>query len=248
MKPGEFIKFKLLRPLLLKIGAGMGKYSTVGDKPVFDNKDFEWTKLLEENWLAIRKELENILANHQQFPSLQDIQKEQIVLNQDNNWKTYFLFGFGQKAIKNCEMCSFTASLLEHIPDMKTAFFSILSPGKHIPAHKGVFKGLIRSHLGLIIPGKKGDCLMRIDDQKVFWEEGKAVVFDDTYEHEVWNNSNEVRVVLLIDIVRPFKSPLAAVNRGIINIISKSFFVKNARKNYQEWEEKYYALNDGVKK
>lgn len=247
MKPGEFIKFRIFRPLLLKIGAWMGKYSPVGDLPVFDNKDFEWTTLLEENWLTIRKELEGILANHQQFPSLQDIQKEQIVLNQDNNWKTYFLFGFGLKASKNCEACPVTASLLEQIPDMKTAFFSILSPGKHIPAHKGVFKGLIRSHLGLIIPGKKGDCLMRIDNQKIFWEEGKTVVFDDTYEHEVWNNSNQVRVVLLIDIVRPFKTPLAAINRGIINIISKSFFVKNAQKNYQEWEDKYYAINDGGK-
>jgi len=247
MKPGEFIKFRIFRPLLLKIGAWMGKYSPVGDLPVFDNKDFEWTTLLEENWLTIRKELEGILANHQQFPSLQDIQKEQIVLNQDNNWKTYFLFGFGLKAGKNCEACPVTASLLEKIPDMKTAFFSILSPGKHIPAHKGVFKGLLRSHLGLIIPGKKGDCLMRIDNQKIFWEEGKTVVFDDTYEHEVWNNSNQVRVVLLIDIIRPFKTPLAAINKGIINIISKSFFVKNAQKNYQEWEDKYYAINDGGK-
>lgn len=225
----------------------MGKYSPVGDLPVFDNKDFEWTTLLEENWLTIRKELEGILANHQQFPSLQDIQKEQIVLNQDNNWKTYFLFRFGLKAVKNCEACPVTASLLEKIPDMKTAFFSILYPGKHIPAHKGVFKGLIRSHLGLIIPGKKGDCLMRIDNQKILWGEGKAVVFDDTYEHEVWNNSNQVRVVLLIDIIRPFKTPLAAINKGIINIISKSLFVKNAQKNYQEWEDKYYAINDGGK-
>ncbi len=247
MKPGEFIKFRIFRPLLLKIGAWMGKYSPVGNCPVFDNKDFGWTTLLEENWLTIRKELEGILANHQQFPSLQDIQKEQIVLNQDNNWKTYFLFGFGLKAVKNCEACPVTASLLEKIPDMKTAFFSILYPGKHIPAHKGVFKGLIRSHLGLIIPGKKGDCLMRIDNQKILWEEGKAVVFDDTYEHEVWNNSNQVRVVLLIDIIRPFKTPLAAINKGIINIISKSFFVKNAQKNYQEWEDKYYAINDGGK-
>lgn len=247
MKPGEFIKFRIFRPLLLKIGAWMGKYSPVGNCPVFDNKDFEWTTLLEENWLTIRKELEGILANHQQFPSLQDIQKEQIVLNQDNNWKTYFLFRFGLKAVKNCEACPVTASLLEKIPDMKTAFFSILYPGKHIPAHKGVFKGLIRSHLGLIIPGKKGDCLMRIDNQKILWEEGKAVVFDDTYEHEVWNNSNQVRVVLLIDIIRPFKTPLAAINKGIINIISKSFFVKNAQKNYQEWEDKYYAINDGGK-
>ncbi|HEX4876713.1 MAG TPA: aspartyl/asparaginyl beta-hydroxylase domain-containing protein [Chitinophagaceae bacterium] len=245
MKPVEFIKFKLLRPLLLKTGAVMGKFSTMGDKPVFDNKDFVWTRLLEENWLTIRKELEGILADHKQFPSLQDIQKEQIVLNQDNNWKTFFLFGFGQKATRNCDACPFTASLLEKIPDMKTAFFSILLPGKHIPAHKGLFKGLIRAHLGLIIPGNPGDCLMRIEEQKLSWREGAVIVFDDTYEHEVWNNSDKVRVVLLIDVIRPLRWPLSAINRAIIHIISKSFFVKNARKNYNEWERRYYTINDG---
>ena len=142
MKPVEFIKFKILRPLLLKIGAWMGKYSPVGDLPVFDNKDFEWTTLLEENWLTIRKELEGILANHQQFPSLQDIQKEQIVLNQDNNWKTYFLFGFGLKAVKNCEACPVTASLLEQIPDMKTAFFPSSPRANIYPPIKAFSRGL----------------------------------------------------------------------------------------------------------
>lgn len=219
----------------------MGKYSTVGDHPVFDNKQFNWTKLLEDNWISIRKELESILPFHQKLPNLQDIQQEQNVLNQDNKWKTFFLFGFGIKATMNCQSCPVTTSLLEQIPGMKTAFFSVLSPHKHIPAHKGIFKGLIRSHLGLIIPGKPGDCVMRIEKENIYWQEGKSVVFDDTYEHEVWNNTSEVRVVLLIDVIRPFKSPLALINNKIIDVIGNSSYVKEAMQNHKKWENNFYS-------
>ncbi len=219
----------------------MGKYSTVGDQPVFENAQFEWTKLLEDNWLSIRKELEAILPHHRHLPSIQDIQQEQNVLNQDNRWKTFFLFGFGIKATLNCKLCPVTTSILEKIPHMKTAFFSVLSPQKHIPAHKGIFKGLIRSHLGLIIPGKPGDCVMRIHNERICWQEGKAVVFDDTYEHEVWNNTDEIRVVLLLDVIRPFKSPLASINNKIIKLIGNSSYVKEAMQNHRKWETEFFS-------
>jgi beta-hydroxylase len=124
---------------------------------------------------------------------------------------------------------------------MKTAFFSVLSPHKHIPAHKGIFKGLIRSHLGLIIPGKSGDCVMRIENENIFWQESKIVVFDDTYEHEVWNNTNEIRVVLLIDVIRPFKSPLSLINNKLINLIGNSSYVMEAMQNHKKWETDFYS-------
>ncbi|HSN10371.1 MAG TPA: aspartyl/asparaginyl beta-hydroxylase domain-containing protein [Hanamia sp.] len=236
----EKIKFKLIRPVLLKIGTWTGKYSTVGDYPVFDNKNFEWTKLLEDNWTLIRKELETVLRFHSSLPNLQDIQQEQNILNQDSNWKTFFLFGFGTKATYNCQTCPFTTSIIERIPGMKTAFFSILSPHKHIPVHKGIFKGIIRSHLGLIIPGNPGDCVMRIDNEKISWQEGKVIVFDDTFEHEVWNNTNEKRVVLLIDTIRPFKFPLSIINNTIINLIGNSSYVREAIQNNKKWEAGFY--------
>lgn len=235
--------------MLLGIGGWMGKYSLTGDHPVFDNRQFEWTRMLEENWMRIRKELEQILPHRRQLPSLQDVQKEQIVLNQDDNWKTFFLFGFGVRATLNCERCPETVSILEKIPGMKTAFFSLLSPHKHIPAHKGIFKGLIRCHLGLIIPGNPGDCRMRIEKDNIFWEEGKAVVFDDTYEHEVWNNTEEVRVVLLLDVVRPFRPGLMSfLNRKIVGLIGQSSYVKEAMENHQRWEKEFYSAQKMAQK
>jgi len=240
-KTRELIKFKLFRPLLLKIGDMMGKYSTVGDHLVFDNRQFKWTELLENNWKSIRKEFEEVLAFHQLLPNLQDIQQEQKVLNHDNKWKTFFLYGFGIKAILNCQTCPVTVNILEQIPGMKTAFFSILSPHKHIPAHKGLFKGFIRSHLGLIIPGQTNDCVMRIENEQINWKEGKVVVFDDTFEHEVWNNTDETRVILLIDVIRPFKFPLSFINNAIVYLIGTSSFVKESMKKHKLWETRFHS-------
>ncbi|MDP4261401.1 MAG: aspartyl/asparaginyl beta-hydroxylase domain-containing protein [Bacteroidota bacterium] len=240
-KTREWIKFKLFRPILLRIGDRIGKYSVVGDHPVFDNRQFKWATLLENNWIFIREEFENILAFHPLLPNLQDIQQEQKVLNQDNKWKTFFLFGFGKKATLNCRSCPVTTSVLEQIPGMKTAFFSVLSPHKHIPPHRGIFKGLIRSHLGLIIPGRPGECVMRIEKEQITWQEGKLVVFDDTFEHEVWNNTGETRVVLLIDTVRPFKFPLSFINNAVIRLIGNSSYVREAMKNHKIWETRFHS-------
>ena len=237
----ECSKFNLFRPLLLQLGHWMGKFSTVRDSAVFDNEKFAWTELLENNWQQIRNELLPLLSKRDALPSLQEIQQEQKVLNQDDNWKTFFLFGFGIKASLNCSICPFTTSILESIPGMKTAFFSVLSPRKHIPAHKGIYKGLVRSHLALQVPGNPGDCVMRIEDQQIFWEEGKVIVFDDTREHEVWNNTDEVRVVLLLDVIRPYKGIFAKLNRWIVGLIVNSSYVKEAMQNHLKWETAFHA-------
>ncbi|MFZ9003099.1 MAG: aspartyl/asparaginyl beta-hydroxylase domain-containing protein [Robiginitalea sp.] len=237
----EWIKFKVLRPMLLGLGNSMGPYSAVGMHPVYDNSDFPWTVLLETNYPVIRKELEKVLVDQERLPSLQQIQREQEVLNQDNRWQTFFLYGFGTKVTRNCALCPETTSLLEQIPDMKTAFFSVLAPGKHIPAHKGLFKGIIRSHLGMIIPGRPGDCRMRIEEREIHWKEGEVVVFDDTFDHEVWNDTDKTRVVLLIDVLRPFRGPLAWLNRAVVKLIGKSSFVPEAMKNHRQWEARFYA-------
>jgi len=84
---------------------------------------------------------------------------------------------------------------------MKTAFFSILSPDKHIPAHKGPFNGVLRYHLELIIPEPKEKCRIRVHDQFNEWDEGKSLIFDDTYEHEVCNDTDGFRVVLFVDFI-----------------------------------------------
>ena len=242
VKTREAVKRHVFRPMLLGIGKAIAPFSTVGNKPVFSNDQFPWTHLLEEKALQIKEELKKILLYNEALPNLQDIQNEQHSITTDNKWKTFFFYGFGQKSEDNCAKCPVTTSVLEQIPDLLTAFFSILHPKKHIPAHKGLFKGIVRSHLGLVIPGAKNECRMQLDKQTLHWQEGKAFVFDDTYMHEVWNDSDDIRVVLLIDTIRPFKKPFVKINRGIIDLITGSSHVKEAVGNHREWESKFNKL------
>lgn len=242
----QFIQKNILFPILIGIEKIIGWVSKVGNPAVFDNDTFPWTRMLEENWETIRSEVEPLLRFHAGLPNLQDIQEEQGYITSDDKWKTFFLLGYNIEAELNMEKCPQTTALIKQIPGIQTALFSLLSPKKHIPRHRGIYKGLIRSHLGLIIPGKKGDSRMQVDDQWVEWEEGKMVVFDNTYFHEVWNDTDEVRVILMIDFIRPFPAPFSWFNNGIIKLISWSPYVINAMKKHRKWEEKFDKMYRSV--
>jgi len=130
------------------------KYSINGNPPVYDNSSFPWVKEVESEWLTIRSELEDVMKFRTELPNFHDIVTDIKPISSDNNWKTYFLAGYGIESEQNCKRCPETARILKRIPGMKTAFFSILSPDKHIPAHKGPFNGVLRYHLGLLLPSR----------------------------------------------------------------------------------------------
>jgi len=217
----------------------MSKFSKVPTTPFLDPYEFDWAEDLENNWQKIRAELDEILKNKEAIPNFQDISEDQKSITTDSDWKTYFLYGFGYKAEKNCERCPETTKLIEQIPGMTTAFFSILEPGKHIPEHRGVYKGFLRYHLGLKVPEPKEKCRIRVDDQYAHWEEGKGMLFDDTYLHEVWNDTDGIRVVLFLDIIRPMSFPASTVNNALINIIKHTGYIQDAKKNQEAWEKKF---------
>lgn len=215
------------------------KASKVPNTPYFDSDLFDWAETLEDNHGIIRKELDGVLEHLDQVPNFQQISTDQKSITQDDKWKTFFLYGFGYKAEENCAKCPETTRLIENIPDMKTAFFSILTPGKHIPEHRGLYKGFIRYHLGVKIPEPNTQCGIKVDGETRHWEEGESLIFDDTYLHEAWNNSGEIRVVLFMDILRPLKFPGNILNDMILNLIKRSSFIQDAKKNQEAWEEKF---------
>lgn len=217
----------------------IAKTSKVPNSPYFESDLFDWSQKLEDNHAVIRRELEGILEHLEQIPSFQQISKDQKSITQDDKWKTYFLYGFGYKAEQNCARCPETTKLIENIPGMKTAFFSILSPGKHIPEHRGLYKGFIRYHLGVKIPQPHTRCGIKVDGEVRHWEEGKSLIFDDTYLHEAWNNSDEIRVVLFMDILRPLQFPGNLLNDAILSLVKRSSYVQDAKKNQEAWEERY---------
>ncbi len=232
----------VLSAVIQKIESLVPQYSKVGESIFFSKEQFPWVDLLEANWKVIREELDEVMEYADALPNFQDISPRQSRIANDNLWKTFFFCAFGFKSKQNCDRCPETAKLLEKIPGLKVAFFSILAPGKHIPEHRGKHKGLIRYHLGLKVPEPKEACRIRIEDQIAYWEEGKSLLFDDTYYHEVWNDTNDYRVVLFLDIARPLRFPLSLVNWLACTVISLSPIVQVARGNHEDWEKQFEAI------
>lgn len=192
------------------------------DTTFFDPQDYPWVAAVEAEWPLIRKELDVLLQRREEIPNFQDVSVKQNVLTEGEQWKTFFLYGYGQEAEENCKKCPETVRILHKIPGMKTAMFSILAPRKHIPEHRGMYKGMLRYHLGLIIPGPDGACRIRVGQDIRSWQEGKSLVFDDSHMHEVWNDTDAYRVVLFVDLVRPLVFPLSLVNQSIIWMIAQT--------------------------
>ncbi len=239
------------RPFLIKYGKhlrGMfdhfiARSSLVSTEPVLDVRDFAWTEALRANWQAIRDEAIAAALEHHPAPSLSEISPDHRAIAPVNKWRSFFLYGYGYFVQENLERCPVTTRLVEAIPGLNSAFFSILAPGTHIPPHRGVTKGLITCHLGLIVP-RDGDVRMRVDDRIVRWAEGETLVFDDTYDHEVWNDTSGTRVVLLIQFRRPLRQPGRWFVDRFLAWIRGSAFVQEARANVISWNAALKALDD----
>jgi beta-hydroxylase len=222
----------------------LGRSSLVGDQPFFDNETFPWAKQLEAGWREIRAELDSVLEDQEHLPNFQDISVDQATMTTDDRWKTYFLYGYGFKSEANCARCPRTAELCAQIPGMKTAFFSILAAGKHLPAHRGPYKGVLRYHLGLLIPEPADQCGIRVDTETRHWSEGASMIFDDTYEHEAWNDTDATRVVLFVDFVRPLRPPARWLNAAVLWAIAFSPFIGDAKRRHNDWEKTFEALKE----
>jgi ornithine lipid ester-linked acyl 2-hydroxylase len=217
----------------------VGRRSLVGDTPFLAPERFPWIDAIESHWREIRAEVERVLLDHDALPNFQDISRDQIEITDDDRWKTLFLYGYGFRADLVTELCPRTDELVRQIPGMVTAMFSILSPRKHILAHRGPYKGVLRYHLGLIVPRQKEACRIRVGDEIRHWEEGASMIFDDTYEHEVWNDTDELRAVLFLDVMRPLPRTDAALNELVVKGIGISPFIQDAKRNQRAWEKRF---------
>ncbi len=202
--------------------------SSVSDRTFFDTEDFPWVCEIECEWQLMRKELDKLMEERVNIPNFQDVNPPRNYgLTQDDSWKAFFLYIHGYRADENCERCPETARLVKKIPGLLEAFFSILAPRKHIPPHRGRYNGVLRYHLGLIVPQPAHACWIRVGDDVHHWEEGKSMIFDDTNQHEVRNDTDGWRVVLFVDFPRPLPFPVSVFNKGMIYAISRRQSVRD---------------------
>jgi aspartate beta-hydroxylase len=173
-------------------------------QPLWDPSQFWFVEYLEQNANEIRAELERVEDPRQHgFRPVDEPHKP--YLYESGRWDQLIFYQDGRRYRQACEMFPVTAELLKAIPEATTetwgiAALSWLYPGTHILPHCGPTNARLRVHLGLKIPdGAK----MRVKDVTFRWQEGKCIVLDDSYEHEVWHHGHEPRVVLLFDILNP---------------------------------------------
>lgn len=211
------------------------KYSLPGNQPFFDNDFFPWIRKLEDNIPIMQEEMEQVIARLNDLPNFQDISQEQATLTNDSRWKIFPFLTYGIRNWELIKECPKTIKLLDEIPGIKTAMYSILLPHKHIPAHRGPYRGLLRLHIPLKVPYDAQNCNIKVHKELRHWEPNKCLIFDDGYMHEIWNNTNEVRVVLFIDFLRPLNFFLQQLNLLIIYIYKKSAFIKSAFSQSTRW-------------
>jgi beta-hydroxylase len=222
------------------VNRAIARQSKIPVQRFYRPSDFAWVAPLEANWKAIRAELDALLVHRDALPNFQDISTDQYTLTNDDRWKTYFFYGYGFRSDANCARCPETTRLIEAIPGMETAMFSILAPRKRIPPHTGPYKGVLRYHLGLVVPDAPVEQVgIRVGGETAGWSEGASLVFDDSYEHEAWNDTDETRVVLFLDVVRPLRDPMRTVNAAVIKAIGWSPFIQDAKRRHRDWERRY---------
>ena len=171
--------------------------------PFFDPSLFPEIKPLKDNWKAIRDE---ILQYEQKNGEIKGLDSNPYVAPQYKgvNWSNIFLLNFSIKHHNNLKKFPTLTSVLNQIPNCTFAIISILSPHTVIKPHYGDTNGIIRGHLGLVIPDKLPTCGIQVKNETRGWEEGEIVLFTEAFYHGSWNNSSKKRYVLLVDIVPKF--------------------------------------------
>ncbi len=220
-----------------RINAIVGRYSKIPTTPVLDAADFPWLTEIKTHWREIQAEARVALADLDAIPPLAEISPDHRRIAPAGRWRSLFLHGYGYKVDENCRKCPRTAELVAKVPGLNTALFSVLVPGTHIPPHTGVTRAIVVCHIGIMITRDREKCRMRVADQYVTWTEGEAVVFDDTYNHEVWNDTDETRVVLLLQFRRPGRLIGRVMGNLFLLGVKHSRFVQEARRGVIAWSD-----------
>ena len=173
-----------------------------GIEPFFySNINFEWCKKLQSNYETIKNEFINVYTNNSENKKA----TEKFSLDKQNGWTQAELLIYGLWKEKNIKLFPQTYELIKNIKNISTCYFSILTPNTQIHPHIGDTDAYYRFHLGLIIPKGLPECGIQVGSEKRDWKENEFTIFNDVYKHTAWNNTNEIRVVLIIDILRDFE-------------------------------------------
>jgi aspartate beta-hydroxylase len=176
---------------------------------------FPWIERLEAETGAIRAELMQLLpssAGRERVFLKEEVERANLRgIGAEPSWNGYYFYRHGQRREDNCAACPATATALDALPLARVpghgpeVLYSVFTTGTHLLPHRGVTNTRLVGHLPLIVPP---DCALKVGGELHVWQEGRVVVFDDTYEHEAWNRSDRIRVVMIFDVWNPHLTPV----------------------------------------
>ena len=210
-------------------------------RPVVFNTYETFPELLifEEHYDSVKAEFENVIQ-HSKIPAYHEIEQRQYAISgkiaPHVKWKVFMLHYSGETPEIAKALCPHICDLVKNSPNIYKVFFSILEPGKSIPAHRGPYRGYLRYHLGLKVP-KSNPPKLRIKDALYTWKEKESILFDDTWEHEVLNTAEETRAVLIIDLLRPLPFLPDQLNKFITKVILKKIRIKKVLKDVEKFNQ-----------
>lgn len=176
-----------------------GKYTRNTPK-YYDTKNFEWAKIIEDNYNKIKVEIEN-------FIKLKDKNLDPYfnvdLVKGENKWRIGGFYFWGKKFEDNCKYIPTLEKILTTIPGFVSAGLSILEPNTSIELHNGDTDASIRGHLPFKVPAQLPSCGFEVDGIQKNWNEGELLLFNDAQLHRAWNNTNEKRYLLIFDVIKP---------------------------------------------
>ncbi len=205
----------------------------------YANEQFPWLASVEAATDAIRAELLEVMQDPTAFSPYvtghanRPRSDQQGMLN-NPAWSAFYLWKNGEPVAGNAERCPRTLEALRDVPlamvpnRSPSILFSLLKPGAHIPPHNGLVNTRLICHLPLVVPGPSR---FRVGNETRNWAEGRAWLFDDTIEHEAWNDSGRTRVILLFDVWRP---ELSAEEQQLVVDLFEAIDAYNGSK--PDWE------------
>lgn len=202
-------------------------FSAVPNRPVLQASEFPELKPLRDNWQTIRDEAlalydggrirtaakPNDWGFHSFFRS---------------GWSRFYLKWYEDFLPSARDMCPQTVSLLNAIPSVHGAMFTMLPAGAKLGAHRDPFAGSLRYHLGLVTPTSPGECRIFVDGSPYTWHDGEDVLFDETYIHYAENTTSDTRIILFCDVERPLRTRfMTDVNRWVCDHIVQQTKTQN---------------------
>ena len=160
-------------------------------------------------------------------------------------WTRFYLCWYGRSPPSALAACPRTCAILASTPSVKGAMFAVLPAGAQLGRHRDPFAGSLRFHLGLDTPNDPA-CWIEVDGQRAWWRDGEGLLFDETYVHEVKNETDRDRLILLCDVERPLHPPMRALNRLVMRTVMSATSTQNVEGEPVGALNRLYGRLDGL--